>query len=136
MINITLEATVCLRPTTCHTNILLVRPYIHIYSHSRNMILTDILLYRFIWTGTKNKHKLVGRHQEADVSPWRCRQQVLQKHYIDFLEQGWRTFLRAHAQTDNKFGRNSLGCPWVYWGKNKVLEPTIITINYLIIIDA
>lgn len=56
MINITLEATFCLGQATCHTNILLVRPYIDIYSHSRNMILTDILLYKFIWEGIKNKH--------------------------------------------------------------------------------
>ena len=69
MINITLEATFCLGQTTCHTNTLLVRPYINIYSHSRNMILTDILLPKFIWTGIKNKRLLIGRHQEADASP-------------------------------------------------------------------
>jgi len=69
MINITLEATFCLGQTTCHTTILLVRPYINIYSHSINMILIDILLYRFIWRGIKNKQLLIGRHQEADASP-------------------------------------------------------------------
>jgi len=33
------------------------------------MILTDILLHKFIWTGIKNKHMLTGRHQEADAAP-------------------------------------------------------------------
>ena len=52
----------------------------------------------------------------------------------DCLEQGWQTFLRAHAQTDYKFWKkNSLACPWEFWVKNK---PTIIIIiiNYSLLL--
>jgi hypothetical protein len=52
-----------------------------------------------------------------------------------FLGQGWRTFLRALAQKDYKFRRNSSSCPlWNFEEKNKDFEHSVIIINYCIII--
>jgi len=53
-----------------------------------------------------------------------------------YLNQGWRTLLRARAQTLYKFRRILLRTYGNFEEQNKVLEPTIIIINYCIIRNA
>jgi len=48
------------------------------------------------------------------------------------LDQGWRVFLRARAQIVCKFPRNSRAHKH-FEGQNKVLEPFLIIVNYLLL---
>jgi hypothetical protein len=64
------------------------------------------------------------------AADWRLRP----RGHWDRLQQGWPIFLRAYAQIVYKFGRNPFSCLWEFWKQNKVLDPSIITINYCIII--
>ena len=50
------------------------------------------------------------------------------------IEQGWPTFLMAGALTVHKFRRNSSACPRNFEEPNKVLGPSIIIINYIVIV--